>query len=245
MAAIARTLEVDAGPGQLRRPRRADPGGRRPSSATSKSRASLVYVSVVDADGHRRAVRRRSSPRTRGSSSSSRRRFQRGQQGKAMVSPSRRLRVAPGAGGRHRRARRASAGARRRASCSRWPASARSGRSRGRCGEGGLFDVYVVDSRGRLIAHSDPERLALGPRRLGGRDRRGSSCETRAGAPARAPCPSRIPVEGRRPGQDARHLHAASPTTRAGASSSRSTSRQGLLQRHRHAQQVAGPRGAS
>ncbi len=72
VAAIARTLEVDPGAGRASRAVSRGSRSRRRLDRYLKNSASLVYVSVVDADGHRRLSRRGStSPGTRGSRSSS------------------------------------------------------------------------------------------------------------------------------------------------------------------------------
>ena len=78
--------------------------------------------------------------------------------------------------------------------------------------QGGLWDVYVVDSRGHLIAHRDKEHLVKDP----------DASEVEivrqflASKGLAATVPFSIPARGRR-GQDARHLQLACPTTRTGA----------------------------
>ena len=86
-------------------------------------------------------------------------------------------------------------------------------------GQGGLFDVYVVDGRGRLVAHSDPERLE-GDLDVSEVEIVRQFLDSQGRAGATVPFTIQTP---RRHREDARHLHRACRTTRAGASSSRST----------------------
>ena len=136
------------------------------------------------------------------------------------------------------------------ASCSRWPACSRSARSRSQRPRTARFEVYVVDNRGRLIAHSDEDRP---PRRTSRRSR--SSRLPRPGRQARRPVGVRAVTRRARTPPSARALQpqgrgraasgtcsaptSPSPTSRVGAWSCRTTSR-GVLRRQR----PAPPRGA-
>ena len=145
------------GRGTLRRAHRADPGDRRRSSATSATtrRRTSCSVSVVDANGNgpqsgldlqdARLVEQLQEA------------FQRGQNGDADDLGADRLELAAGAASSCSASRCRSPAASSGSSW-RWRACSRSARSRNRTGGSGVFEVYVVDNRGRLIAHSDPDR---------------------------------------------------------------------------------------
>ena len=155
VAAIARTLEVDAGAYDLRPPAGADPGGAG-ARALPQTRTSLVYMAVARPHGQGRPVGagppgRREAPGA----------AQRGLPARAArhaddLHP-RRLRVPRGAGGRARASRSRSGRPVEGvvlAVASLQPIREITHRATG----GGIFEVYVVDNRGRLIAHSDPSR---------------------------------------------------------------------------------------
>ena len=228
VAAIARTLEVDPGAGGFAS-RLARIKEQKALERYLKSSASLVYVSVVDADGHRRPVgaRPRGDARLQEQLAEA---FQRGQHGKAMISvpvvseslqePVVVLGEPVASGGRVEGVVLAVA--------SLQPIREITKQS----GGGGLFEVYVVDNRGRLIAHSDPDqplsadvsgveivRLFLGY---------AEDARRRSAAPSGAAGPAARPASTSRaraaPRGTCSAPTCASRTTRAGASSSRSTS---------------------
>ena len=229
VAAIARTLEVDPGPGSFAG-RLARIKEQKALERYLKNSASLVYVSVVDPTGigAQSGLDLLGDARLQEQLNEA---FQRGQHGKAMISvpvvseslqePVVVMGEPISIAGRVEGVVLAVA--------SLQPIRTITNQS----GGGGLFEVYVVDNRGRLIAHSDADqplsadvsgidivRIFLG------------YAEESAAAPPR---PSGAAGRAERPASTSRSKVAprgtcwaptcASRTTRTGGSSSRSTSR--------------------
>ena len=231
-------------PRPVRAPVAAHPRRRRRSSATSTGDSPFLYVSVVDVatacrargsgvqlqePDHRAAPRRRASPRGLAG--------QRPMISHPIISTSLQEPVIvlaePVRPGKAPAAGRGARGGQPR------PVSEHDA---SRSAQEGLFEVYVVDARGRLVAHSDRTRPAGRPRRLRRSRSSGSSSSRRACGGATVPFTD-PGTEGHRR-EDARAPTPAVPDDSGWGVIVQVEEDKAYYARHPDAQPVAGPRGA-